>query len=63
MVSDQFEPTPAVLIVSEAVVSLPLHHSGTLLIDEPDGEAELPVDGAGVGGVEEDGHGPGSVLA
>ena len=44
------------------MVSLPLHHSGTLLIDEPDGEAELPVDGAGVGGVEEHGHGPSSVL-
>ena len=34
---DQFEPAPAVLVVSEAVIALPLHNSGTLLVNKPRG--------------------------
>ena len=34
---DKLEPAPPVLVVSEAVVTLPLHHSRALLIDKPIG--------------------------
>ena len=38
---DQFEPAPAVLIVSEAVIALPLHNSGTLLVNKPRGRESV----------------------
>ena len=41
LMGDQFEPAPAVLIVSEAVIALPLHHSGTLLVNKPGGRKML----------------------
>ena len=31
----KFQPTPAVLVVSEAVIALPFHHTGTLLVNKP----------------------------
>ena len=33
--SDELEPTPAVLVISEAVIALPFHHTRTLLVDKP----------------------------
>ena len=80
---DKFQPTPAVLVISEAVIALPFHHTGTLLVnkpvsrivvnvitlcnpvqypDPPDSKAELSVDGACVGGVQEDGDCTSGVL-
>ena len=44
LVGDQFEPAPAVLIISEAVIALPLHHSGTLLVHKPRGRKMLLLD-------------------
>ena len=32
---DKFQPTPAVLVISEAVIALPFHHTGTLLVNKP----------------------------
>ena len=48
LMSNQLEPAPAVLVVSEAVIPLALHHPGALLVDKPDGETKLSVDRVGV---------------
>ena len=53
LVGDEFEPSPAILVVSEAVIPLALHHPGTFLVDKTDGEAKLSVDRVGVCRIKE----------
>ena len=52
LMGNQFEPAPAVLVVSEAVIPLAFHHSRALLINKTDGEAELSVDSICVGRIK-----------
>ena len=53
LMGDQFEPAPAILIVSEAVIPLALHHPGTFLVNKTDGEAKLSVDCVGICRIQE----------
>ena len=48
LVCDQFKPAPAILVVSEAVISLAFHNSRALFVDKTDGEAELSVDSVSI---------------